>query len=410
MLLFISAVAVVLVVSFLCSIFESVLLSVSRAQVEVLTRSGKRAGPLLASFKDNMDMPIAAILILNTTAHTIGAAVAGASYAEAFDPSTLWLFSILFTIAVLLLTEIIPKTLGVSFSSQLAPFVADGIRWLTILLRPLVILSEKISKSLRGNSDVAVTSVEEIRLLAALGRNDGVVGMRTAGMIVGATHLHNLHARDVLLPREEVHFLSGNMDRQDALTIARTARHSRFPFTPTGELDDVSGVILVKELLFWLLTHDDENVDWDALRLEPLVVPESAPLPKLMRTFQDSRRHLAIVVDEWGGVKGIVTLEDILEEIVGDINDESDEPEKDIMERKDGSLFVRATVDLRKLANQLQAHWEPEEDITTVGGLVSETLERIPRVGDSINWQGYRIAVLRADRNRAILLSVKKAP
>ena len=409
MLLFVTAVGVVLIVSFLCSIFESVLLSVTRPQIEILTRDGRRAGPLLARFKDNMDAPIAAILILNTAAHTIGAAVAGASYSDVFNPNTLWLFSILFTLAVLLFTEIIPKTLGVSYATTLAPHVAHGIRWLTVALHPLVVLSEKISRSLRGNAEIPVTTTEEIRLLAALGGSAGAVGERTAGIIVGAAQLDALRVRDVILPREDVWFLSGTMSRQDALAAAHEARHSRFPFTPTGELDDFTGVILVKDLLLWLLSHDDEVVDWEAMRLDPIVVPESAPLPKLLRIFQDSRRHLAVVVDEYGSVEGIATLEDVLEEIVGDIDDESDRPTKDIIERKDGSLFVKATVDLRKLSAKLGIHWEPDEDVATVGGLLTEELERIPVVGDSITWNDYQITVLRADRQRAKLLSVKKA-
>jgi CBS domain containing-hemolysin-like protein len=408
MLLFVTAVSVVLIVSFLCSIFESVLLSVTRPQIEVLTREGHRAGPLLAGFKENIDIPIAAILIVNTAAHTIGAAVAGASYTEAFSPNTLWLFSILFTIAVLLLTEIIPKTLGVSHAATFAPRVAVGIQWLTIALRPLVMASEKISRALRGDAETPVTSIEEIRLLALLGGSEGVVGTRTAGMIVGATQLGYLRARDIVLPREEVRFLSGTMSRQDAFAAVHAAKHSRFPFTPTGELDEFSGVVLVKELLYWLLTHDDEVVDWESVLLDPIVVPESTPVPKLLRTFKDARRHLAIVVDEYGSVAGIVTLEDVLEEVVGDIRDESDRPIKDIVVRKDGSLFVNAKVDLRKLSSQLGLHWEPDEDITTVGGLVTEELERIPLAGDSITWHGYRITVLRADRHRAKLLSVKK--
>ena len=128
MLIFLSAVGVVLVVSFLCSIFESVLLSVTRPQIEVIGRRHARAASLLANFKENMDVPIAAILILNTAAHTIGAAVAGASYSEVFDPATLWIFSIIFTLAVLLLTEIIPKTLGVSYATVIAAPVAHGIK------------------------------------------------------------------------------------------------------------------------------------------------------------------------------------------------------------------------------------------------------------------------------------------
>ncbi len=408
MLLFVTAVSVVLVISFLCSVFESVLLSVTRPQIEVLARDGRRAGPLLASFKENMDVPIAAILILNTAAHTIGAAVAGASYADVFSTNTLWLFSILFTIAVLLFTEIIPKTLGVSYAPVLATPVAHGICWLTVLLRPLVALSERISRSLRANADVPVTSPEEIRLLALLGRSEGVVGRHTAGMIVGATHLSHLNAHDVMLPREEVRILTGTMRRDDALAMARETGHSRFPYSPSGEIDDATGIILVKELLDWLLSHHDDVIDWESLCRDALRVPEGLPLPRLLRTFQDSQRHLAIVIDEYGGVRGIATLEDVLEEIVGEIYDESDRRANDIVERENGTLQVNATVDLRKLSAKLGISWEPEGDVSTVGGLVTETLERIPSVGDSIDWHGHRITVLRADRQRAKLLSVRK--
>ncbi len=176
MLLFITAVSVVLIVSFVCSIFESVLLSLTRPQVEVLLQEHKRAGSLLAGFKNNMDVPIAAILILNTAAHTIGASLAGAGYSQVFGANTLWLFAILFTVAVLLFTEIIPKTLGVTFAKALSVPVAYGIRWLTVLLWPLVSISERISRSLRGDVQTPVTSTDEIRLLATLGRTEGAVG------------------------------------------------------------------------------------------------------------------------------------------------------------------------------------------------------------------------------------------
>ncbi len=408
MLLLIIAIGVVLVVSFLCSIFESVLLSVTRPQIELLGKNRPRAGALLTEFKSNIDVPIAAILILNTAAHTVGASVAGASYADVFGPNSLWAFTIAFTIAVLLFTEIIPKTLGVTYVSALAAPVAHGIRWLTIALRPLIALSEKISRALRRDAEVPVTSVEEIRLLASLGRNTGVVGPRTAGMIVGATQLSHLSAGDVMLPREEVRFLSAGMDREDVLATIRETGHSRFPYSPSGELDDVAGVILVKELLYWLLVHDNTTIDWSAVSKEALIVPESSPLPQLLRTFQNSRRHLAIIVDEYGDVQGIATMEDVLEEIVGDILDESDRPARDIIERKDGSLFVQAAVDLRKLSAKLAIAWEPEDEISTVGGLITEALERIPSVGDTITWRGHRITVLRADRQRAKLVSVRK--
>jgi len=353
-----------------------------------------------------MDVPIAAILILNTAAHTIGAAVAGASYSNVFDASTLWLFSILFTIAVLLFTEIIPKTLGISYAKKLAAPVAHGIHSLTVLLRPLVVVSEAISRSIRSDVTVPVTSSDELRLLAALGRSEGAVGDQTAEIILGATQLRYLHARDVMLPRENVRFVSAAMSRSDVTELIRESGHSRFPFSTSSHLSDVSGVILAKDLLYWLLQNDDEHIDWEAIRHDVLVVPESAPLPQLLHTFQDGHRHLAIVVDEYGSVEGVVTLEDVLEEIVGDIRDESDLPNDDFLEHSDGSLLVRGRVDLRKLSDRLGLTWSPDVGVSTVGGLVTEMLERIPVSGDAIEWRGYRIDVLRADRRRPMVLRV----
>ena len=408
MLIFLTAVAVVLVVSFLCSVFESVLLSLTRPQIEVLGRRHGRAAQLLSGFKENMDVPIAAILILNTAAHTIGAAVAGASYSNVFDAGTLWIFSIVFTIAVLLLTEIIPKTLGVSYATLIAAPVAHAIQLLTVLLRPLVVVSEAISRSLRRDAVVPVTSPEEIRLLARLGRLRGAVGPLTAGMIVGATQLRHLHADDIMLPRENVRFLSADMNREQALSYVRDSGHSRFPFSPTGDFDDVSGVIFVKDLLYWLLQNDTSEIDWNTLLQEALVVPNSVPLPQLLKTYQETQRHLAIVVDEYGSVEGIATLEDVLEEIVGEIRDESDIPVEEFLEQPDGTLIVRGNVDMRKLCTKLGVAWDPELEVSTISGLVTEILERIPVAGDVVEWNGFRVEVMKADRRRARLLSIRR--
>jgi len=406
MLALVIAVSVVLIVSFLCSIFESVLLSLTRPQIELMVQQKKRAGRLLAKYKENMDVPIAAILILNTAAHTIGAAAAGASYTSVFDASTLWVFSLVFTLAVLLLTEIIPKTLGVSYTSVLAAPVAYGINFLTLVLKPMVLVSERISRSLRSKSDIPVTSTEEIRLLASLGRSAGVVGVKTAGIIVSATHLRHMHAHDLILPREAVRFLSADMDRRQVMDYVRSSGHSRFPFSPTGDLDNVTGVVLVKDLMYWLLQNEGQEIAWEEITREALIVPGSQPLIQLLRTYQDTRRHLAVVVDEYGSVEGIVTLEDLLEEIVGDILDESDLPLSDVQQEPGGSLVVNAQVDLRKLSAMLGVPWDPEIEPTTVGGLVIEELERIPVVGDIIDWNDFTIEVLRADRRRVSSLRV----
>ena len=230
MLTFIAAVTLALLGSFLCSIMESVLLTLGTADVESMVKDGKRSGRLMKRFKSRIDVPIAAILIVNTIAHTVGASVAGASYESAFNRETLWLFTIVFTAAILLFTEIIPKTLGVTYAKKLAGPVAYSIQVLNVTLRPIIWVTERISKLLRREQPDPVTSVEEIRLLASLGSSEGVLGPRTANIIVGATRLNQLRTSDVMVSRQNVRFLSGARSREQNLDILRDSRHSRLPY------------------------------------------------------------------------------------------------------------------------------------------------------------------------------------
>jgi putative hemolysin len=278
---------------------------------------------------------------------------------------------------------------------------------LTVTLKPLVWASERISRALRGNREVPVTSVEEIRLLASLGRNEGVVGLRTARVIEGATHLRSLSARDILLPRHKVVFLSGQHSRAEVLSILRQSGHSRFPFTPSGELDDVSHVVLAKQLISWMFAHPGAEIAWDEVAREPIIVPETMALPTLLKTFKEARRHLAIVVDEYGGVEGIVTLEDVLEELVGEIFDEYDAPPEEITRFADGSIRVSAELDLRRLCRVIGIDWEPGAEAATIGGLIMERLERVPAVDDSIEWRGYRLTVVSAGERRPFAVLVR---
>jgi len=408
MQVFIAAVSVALIVSFLCSIFESVLLSVNHAQVESLAQQGKRSGQLLKGFKRRIELPIAAILITNTIAHTMGTAVAGATYEDAFSAETLWIFTIVFTTAILLFTEIIPKTLGVTHARRLATPVAYGIRALSVALRPLVLLSGAVSRMLPRGTDVPVTSVDEIRLLAALGRTEGVVGTQTAGIIVGASRLGKLSASDVMLPRKQVVYLSATSSRQQVLKIMKQSGYSRFPFSTTDQLDQVSGVVMAKELLLQLQDGSDETIDWSRLVNDPIVVPETARLDSLLRIFKEARRHMAIVVDEYGDVQGIVTLEDVLEEIVGDIVDESDRPIEDLWSQDDGSLHALGTIELRKLCRQLEIKLPPDTEASRLGGLIMELLGRIPEKGDTVEWNDCWFEVLSASQWSAELVSIKK--
>jgi putative hemolysin len=407
MWLFVLGLTITHVVSFLCSISEAVLLSMRAAQIQAL--KNLRARRILHGFKKKIDLPIAAILTVNTVIHTVGAALSGASYAVVFGAHTLWIFSLAFATSILFLCEIVPKTLGVAYAGQLVVPVAYYIKSLVFVLRPFLFLTEFVSGLLRRSQDAPVTSLEEIRLLAALGRTEGELRGRTADVIEGAVALAELTAYDVMVPRNGVVFLSPERDLEDNLAIVRRCGHSRLPFVPGNDLDLVQGIVLVKDLLFQL-NQTPDCVDWKALVQPPLVVPATIALERLLRTFQQERRHMAVVVDEYGGTQGIITLEDVLEEIVGEIEDESDRIGSHIVRRPDGSLVCRGLAETRKVFSLLEIDEEAssEVDAITLSGFVADHLGRIPRTGDVFDWGGFRFEVLRATARRAERVAILK--
>jgi CBS domain containing-hemolysin-like protein len=394
-----------LLVSFACSVAESVVLSISHAQIQALGKS--RAGRILRQFKREVDVPIAAIVAFHTVAHTVGASVCGAMYVDVFNEHTLWVFSLTFTILVLVFSEIVPKTLGVTFIPQFAVPVAYGVSGLTAILQPVIWLTNSFARLLRGGQLAPATSIDEIRLLVAFGRTEGALGGRLADMIEGAARLRELTAYDVMVPRSQIVFLSGERTLEENLTIIKRSGHSRFPYTPDGNLDKVEGVVLTKEL-FFALREKGDVVDFRDLAGPLVVVPTSAPLEKVLRTFQDERRHMAIVVDEYGGTQGIITLEDVLEEIVGEIEDESDRVDPSIVRRGPGFYSCRGSAETRKVFELLGI--EEESEMVTLAGFVADLVGRVPWVGDSVEWEGHRFTVTRASARRAERIEVRKLP
>ena len=405
MLLLLLTVLWSLIVSFFCSVSEAVALSVTHAQVDGLGKS--RGAEILRDFKREIDLPIAAIVSFHTVAHTVGASVCGAMYVNVFGERTLWVFSLGFTIAVLIFSEIVPKTIGVTYAAQLAVPVAYSVRLLVVVLRPILWLTSIFARLLRGETASPVTSLEEIKLLVALGRSEGAVAGRVADMIEGATALRELTAYDVMVPRARVVYLSGERDLEQNLQVVRESGHSRFPFTVDGNPDRFEGMVLVKDLMF-KLRETPEDPDWKALATPLLVIPASAQLERVLRTFQEQRRHLALVVDEYGGTQGIITLEDVLEEIVGEIEDETDRVDQSIIRRADGKLVCRGMAETRKLFEILEV--SAESDMVTVAGFVADLVGRVPRIGDSVEWNGFRFTVTRATARRAERIEIEKLP
>ncbi|HEX5052194.1 MAG TPA: hemolysin family protein [Planctomycetota bacterium] len=406
MLLFVLAVSLSLLCSFLCSISEATLLSVSQARVEALARGGSRAGALLRRFRQEPDRPIAAILVLNTIANSGGAALATEQFVATFHASPAW-FAAAFVVTVLTLTEIVPKTIGVVHANSLAVPVALAVHGLAWTLTPVLVLTRKLSRLFTRRAVVHTTALEEIRVLTMAGFKQGAFGSITAELIENATRLRDTKAGDVMVPRDRVSYLSGNASTEANLGLIRRSGHSRFPYSPTGELDQVTGVILTKELLFSLRESVEPN--WQELLVPLLVVPETALLNHVLRRFQREKRHMAIVVDEYGSTLGIITLEDVLEEIVGEIEDELDTEETLIVERPDGTLLCRGIAETDKVFAKLGLT-DVDTESNTLSGFLAEQLGRVPDPGSVVVVRGVQFEVTKANNRRAERVRVTPVP
>jgi len=319
------SVGIALVVSGICSIFEAALYSISLTQIEVLAQSGKKSGRLLKSLRADIHKPITAILTLNTIAHTMGAAVAGASAVAVFGEEYLGWFSAIFTLAILLFTEILPKTAGVAYANQLAPWFAHPLRWLVVAMGPLIWLCQVVTRLIPRQTGEALVSAREVRAIAMLSRKAGEIEPDQEMVIANILELRHKTVRQVMTPRTVTFTLSEHLTVGQAMeTRSRWQRHSRVPVYDENP-DDVVGIVLRQDLLSSFADDEDERRLTDIMH--PVhFVPESAPLNRVLVDFLERRQHLFVVVDEYGGVTGVISMEDVLEEIVGrEIMDESDQ-------------------------------------------------------------------------------------
>ncbi|MEE4242320.1 MAG: hemolysin family protein [Desulfopila sp.] len=318
------AISLALVVSAFCSVCEAVLYSITTSQVELLKKSGHSSGPLLKKLRRDIDEPITAILTLNTVANTIGAAIAGASVAKLYgDQNVLW-FSAVFTLSILIFSEIIPKTIGVSFSFRLAPFIAVPLFWMVILLKPIIILCRLVTKMIPQHNRKSNISAEELQTIASLSLKSGEIDPDQERVINNILVLQTKMVRQVMTPRTVTFSLNEELTVADAMEqIHRLTSHSRVPIF-NNEPDNVTGIIMRKDVLLAAAKQQVEK-QLSSLKRTVHFVPETAALNRVLIDFFDRRQHLFVVVDEYGSMTGIISMEDILEEIVGrEIIDESD--------------------------------------------------------------------------------------
>lgn len=309
-------------VSFLCSLLEAVLLTVNAPYVAALQQEGRPSGDRLLALKSNIDRPLAAILSLNTIAHTAGAAGVGAQAAKLFGNNAVGIASAVMTLLVLVLSEIIPKTLGAKLWRQLAPWVARVLGPLMVAMWPLVQLSRAMSR-LIGHEGALPISREEVSAAAELGAEHGVIADDESHILRNVFRFESLAAEYIMTPREVMFALPEREKVGAVLDKLQRRPFSRIPLFGQS-LDDVTGYVLRDEILL-RAAEDQHDVRLSELRRQIKVVPHTTPLPALFEEMLEQRGHIALVVGAAGETMGVVTVEDVVETLIGlEIVDEVD--------------------------------------------------------------------------------------
>lgn len=314
----------VLVMSAICSLFEAVLYAVPKSHVELLKQSGRPTGQVLFQLRQKVDRPIAAILSLNTIANTGGGAVAGALAANALGASRLGYFSVAFTLAILVFSEVVPKTVGVVYARPLSGWIARPLQWLVVLFYPLIALTQLATKLVWSGHEEHRVSDEELLTLVGSGLRTGDFKPHEAEVITNVLALERTIVKDVLTPRTVVFSLDVSIAVAVAAKHPALPKHTRIPLYD-GDSEDVVGLVHRMDILMAIARNRPDTTLERLMRPIDFVV-ETMPLDKLLRMFLERRRHMVSVIDEFGGFAGIVTLEDVLEELIGhEIVDESDQ-------------------------------------------------------------------------------------
>lgn len=387
-------------ISFTCSILEAVLLCCTNGYVALLQKKQPAVGKILYDLKLRIDRPLAAILTLNTAAHTFGAAGVGAKVVELYGNEWLAAVSVMLTLTMLFVTEMIPKTLGALYWKKLAPFSAYSIKFLIAVTYPFVISFEYIARLLsRGKAQEKITE-EEIKLILEEGTKAGVIEEIEHDMVESIFRLGNRRVNILMVPRMEIDWIDVNISPEDLQKKLNSSSHNRFPVCDE-ELDEVLGLVTSKDILNQLLAKG--TVDLKAIVKAPLFVPENMRVVQLLDMFKKTPDHIALVTDEYGGLQGLITLHDVLESIVGDVPSTSILPETQIVQRKDGSWLVDGMLPIDELKAQFDIEDLPEEEkgtYRTLGGFCMRQIGSIPKVGDTFIWNKFRFKVVKMEGRR----------
>ncbi|MDB2708091.1 HlyC/CorC family transporter [Amylibacter sp.] len=416
------AIFVLLGISAFFSGSETALTAASRGKLHSMADKGSRGAKRALALTEDTERLIGAVLLGNNLVNILAAALATSLFTRLFGDSGVALATLVMTLLVLIFAEVLPKTYAISNSEGAASFVSAPIRALVIIFAPIVATVRITVRAILRLFGAKMTGLDEddaaqkeIAGAIALSHSEGNFEKDDRDRLLGALDLKDREVEEIMLHRSDIEIIDAAASPQDIVTQSLASRYTRIPIFK-DEPENIIGVIHTKDLLREvdkLVRGEDGGPDAiDRLNIidiarEPYFVPETTPLDDQMREFLLRKAHFALVVDEYGDLQGLITLEDILEEIVGEITDEHDE-DAEILDGKDtsGNFKIDGSATIRDV-NRMHEWNLPDDEANTIAGLVIHEAQMIPKIGQVFSFHGFRFEIAGRDQNRITKLKVR---
>ena len=421
-----AAILVLLCLSAFFSGSETALTAASRGKLKAQADRGSRGANAAMRVTEDSERMIGALLLGNNIVNILSASLATALLTRLFGDSGVALATLVMTVLVLIFGEVLPKTLSITYPEAVATRVAPIIRVLILVFSPVVAIVRLLVRGIlraigiRGNDEGRITAIrEEIAGTIALGHSEGAVEKDARDRLLGALDLTHRTVDEIMRHRRQIEMIDADNPPEKILTQALASPHTRLPIFRDSD-ENILGVIHAKDLLREvdrLVRGDGDTagsldnlaqLDIVRIAMKPYFIPETTTLDEQMREFLKRRTHFALVVDEYGALQGLITLEDILEEIVGEITDEFDIVAKDggLKSTETGDYIIDGAMTIRDL-NRATDWTLPDDEANTIAGLVIHEAQTIPAEGQVFSFHGFRFEVLQRRENRLTRLKVR---
>jgi Mg2+/Co2+ transporter CorB len=410
------ALAIVFICLLLSAFFaasETALTASSRASMHRLAKHGNRSAALVNRLRNARERLIGALLFGNNAVNIAASSIATGIMLDWWGDVGVVYATVIMTGIVVVFAEVLPKTAAFNAPDRIALLVARPVDWTVRIFAPMLIAVEALVRALLrligmkvGDDQSMMSPHEELRGTVDLLHHEGSVEKHDRDMFGGLLDLRDLVVSDIMIHRTEMITVCADDPAEEVINEVLQSPVTRIPLW-SGKPENIIGILHAKDLLRAIkaATDDLSKVDVKAIARLPWFVPDIRPLSEQLKAFRRRKTHFALVVDEYGEVMGLVTLEDILEEIVGDISDEHDIVVPGVRPQPDGSVNVDGGVPIRDLNRVME--WNlPDEEATTIAGLVIHEARSIPEPGQTFTFHGFRFRVLRRDRNRVASLRI----